>query len=118
MKFLLVDDSATMRKVVGLALKSSGYDYIEADGGEEALKKIKVEKFDFFLVDLNMPVMPGAELIKKIREIPEHKKTPIIIITTETDQDMKNEGMKAGANDLLVKPFQRESLEKIIQKYS
>ncbi len=110
MKVLLVDDSSTMRKVIVLALKSGGYEYEEAESGEDALGKIESGKFDFFLVDVNMPGMNGIDLVKEIRKKNDHTKTPIIILTTESEEMMKNDGKKAGANDWITKPFQKEDL--------
>jgi two-component system chemotaxis response regulator CheY len=110
MKVLFVDDSSTMRKVIELALKSGGYEYDQAESGEAALKKIESAKFDFFIVDVNMPVINGIELVKKIRSINDYLKVPIIILTTESEESLKEEGKKAGANDWIVKPFQKEDL--------
>lgn len=117
MKFLLVDDSSTMRKVVGLALRSAGFEFNEADSGANALKIMDEEKYDYFLVDLNMPEMNGIELIKKIREKPNYEETPIIVITTETDENLKKEALEAGANDIIAKPFQKDELIELINKY-
>ena len=114
MRFLIVDDSATMRKVVILALKSGSYQYDEASDGIEALNKIEKEKYDFFLVDINMPKMNGIDLVKEIRKRDQYKKTPIVILITENENSMKEEGRNAGADDWIVKPFQKQQLFEII----
>lgn len=117
MKFLLVDDSSTMRKIVGLALKSGEYLFEEAESAEIALEKISKEKYDFFLIDVNMPGMNGIELTKKIRGMSNYQKTPIIILTTEKEESFISLGKSAGANDWIVKPFQKEALLEQIKKY-
>jgi two-component system chemotaxis response regulator CheY len=116
MRFLIVDDSITMRKVVGLALKTGNYEYLEAENGEDALKVIQANPIDFFLVDVNMPGMNGIELVKEIRKNNSHKDTPIIILTTENEAGLKLQGRKAGANEWIEKPFQKEELLKLINK--
>jgi len=116
MKVLLVDDSATMRKVIGLALKSGNYDYIEAENGEDALKKLENDKFDFFLIDVNMPGINGIDLVKEIRKMNIYTKTPIIILTTESNESLKKEGKLAGADDWIVKPFQKEELLEVMKE--
>ncbi len=114
MVILGVDDSATMRKIIGLAVKSDGNTFIEAENGQDALNKLTTQKVDLFLVDINMPVMGGLEFITKVRSQPAYIKAPIIIITTENEQAMRDAGMKAGANDWIVKPFEKEQLLSVI----
>lgn len=114
MKFLIVDDSPTMRKVIALALKASGFDYTESENGKDALAKISGDKYDFFIVDVNMPGMNGIDLIKELRKKPDYSQTPIIILTTETENDIREEGTQAGANAWIVKPFQKEDLINLI----
>lgn len=116
MKFLIVDDSPTMRKVVGLALRSGGFDFEESESGSVALIKSKNSKYDFFIVDVNMPGMSGIDFIKELRKKPDYSKTPIIILTTETEDDIKEEGAQAGANAWIVKPFQKEELISLINE--
>lgn len=117
MKFLIIDDSVTMRKVIALALKSINYDYSEAENGEKALELLSNNTYDFFLIDLNMPGMNGIELVKEIKKNPRHAKIPIIILTTEQDEKLKNESKNSGANDWITKPFQKEQLIELINKY-
>jgi two-component system chemotaxis response regulator CheY len=112
---MIVDDSVTMRKIIGLSLKSQNYDYIEAENGKEAFLLSQKNKIDFFLVDVNMPEMNGFEFVKNIREIADYKKTPIVFITTETENLKKQQGENIGANAWITKPFQKEELIKLIK---
>lgn len=114
MVILGVDDSATMRKIIGLAVKGEGNTFVEAENGKDALDKLKAQTVDLFLVDINMPVMGGLDFIREVRKLPAYGKTPIIIITTENEQAMKAEGLKLGANDWIVKPFEKEQLLAVI----
>lgn len=106
-----IDDSSTMRKIIGMAVKDE-HTFMEAENGKDALDKLADSpKVDVFLVDVNMPVMGGIEFIKAVRALPAYAKTPVIVITTESDQAMKDEGMKAGANSWLIKPFEKDQLQ-------
>ena len=116
MNFLVVDDSSTMRKIVGLALKPAQYNYIEAENGQDALDKLPAQKIDFFIVDINMPVMGGIDFVKAVRAKPDHSKTPIIILTTESDNALIAQGKQAGANDWIIKPFKNDELMALIKK--
>lgn len=116
MTILGVDDSATMRKIIGLAVKADGTTFVEAENGKDALAKMSGLKVDLFLVDINMPVMGGIEFVTEVRKMPAYGKTPIIIITTENEQGMKDSGLKAGANDWIVKPFEKEQLLSVINR--
>jgi two-component system chemotaxis response regulator CheY len=116
MKFLIVDDSVTMRKIVALVLKAEKYEVIEAENGKDALAKLEGNTFDCFIVDYNMPEMNGIEFIKKLRQMPQYQTTPIIMLTTENEQDKQEEGRKAGANRWIVKPFKNEVLEATIKE--
>jgi two-component system, chemotaxis family, chemotaxis protein CheY len=118
MTFMIIDDSSTMRKIVGLALKAGGYEFTEAENGKDALEKLKTsKKIDFFLVDVNMPEMNGIEFVKNIRSNGQYKNTPVIILTTESEEDKKKAGQDAGANAWIVKPFQKEEILKLINNY-
>ncbi|HCL57286.1 MAG TPA: two-component system response regulator [Spirochaetia bacterium] len=113
-----VDDSLSMRKIVTLALKGAGYTVLEADNGEDALSKLTASPVDLFIVDINMPVMNGIDFIKKIKSNPSYASKPIIILTTEFEEDKKKEGLALGANDWILKPFQKEKLLETIKKLS
>ncbi|NPV39498.1 Chemotaxis regulator - transmits chemoreceptor signals to flagellar motor components CheY [Brevinematales bacterium NS] len=116
MKFLVVDDSVTMRKIVALVLRAEKYDVVEAENGKDALEKLKTDHFNCFIVDYNMPEMNGIAFIKALRQMPEYQKTPIIMLTTESEQDKQEEGRQAGANRWIVKPFKNEVLQATIRE--
>ncbi len=111
-----VDDSATMRQMVSLALGDSGHEVVQACDGVEALKIAKTRPFDLVLTDLNMPNMNGIELIRELRQIDAYRFVPILMLTTESGMDRKTDGKEAGATGWIVKPFQPESLLTTIQK--
>ena len=113
---LAVDDSASMRQMVSFTLKSAGYTVVEAVDGIEAFEKTSHQDFDLVLTDQNMPRMDGLSLTKKLREHPKFKTTPILILTTESSDQMKQEGRSAGATGWLVKPFDPEKLLEVIRK--
>jgi two-component system chemotaxis response regulator CheY len=113
---LAVDDSASMRQMVSFTLKSAGYNVIEAVDGQDAYEKAGGRSFDLVLTDQNMPRMDGISLTKKLRESPQFKSTPILILTTESSDQMKQAGRAAGATGWLVKPFDPNKLIEVIQK--
>ncbi len=113
---LAVDDSASMRQMVSFTLKSAGYNVVEAVDGQDAYEKAGGKSFDLVLTDQNMPRMDGISLTKKLRENPQFKTTPILILTTESSDQMKQAGRAAGATGWLVKPFDPNKLIEVIQK--
>ena len=113
---LAVDDSASMRQMVAFTLKGAGYNVIEAADGQEALEKARAQHVDLVLTDQNMPRMDGISLTKKLRENPKFKSTPILILTTESSDQMKMAGRAAGATGWLVKPFDPAKLIEVIGK--
>lgn len=113
---LAVDDSASMRKMVAFTLSSAGYHVIEAVDGQDGFEKAQLQKFDLILTDQNMPRLDGLGLTKKLRELPQFAGTPILILTTESSDEMKQAGRAAGATGWLVKPFDPNRLLEIIQK--
>ncbi len=113
---LAVDDSASMRKMVSFTLISAGYHVIEAVDGQDALEKAQLQPIDLVLTDQNMPRMDGLGLTRKLREHPQFKTTPILILTTESSDQMKQAGKAAGATGWLVKPFDPNRLLEVIQK--
>lgn len=112
---MLVDDSATIRNIINSSLVGS-YNTIEAENGKDALDKSLETDVDLFLLDVNMPVMNGIELVRKLRESEKYKKTPIIMLTTESRDNKKNEGKEAGATGWIVKPVDTEKLLGILSK--
>lgn len=113
---LTVDDSASIRQMVSFTLKDAGYSVSEAVDGQDGLDKAKSGKFDLVFTDQNMPRMDGLTLIKQLRAMPQYKSTPILMLTTESGDDMKNQGRAAGATGWLVKPFDPKKLLEVVHK--
>ena len=113
---LAVDDSASMRQMVAFTLKSAGHQVTEACDGQDALNKAKGNKFSLVLSDVNMPVMDGITLIKELRAMGDYKFTPILMLTTESTGEEKQEGKAAGATGWIVKPFNPDQLLATIKK--
>lgn len=103
---MIVDDSASVRQVVGIALKGAGYDVIDACDGRDALAKLTGQKVHLIISDVNMPNMDGITLVKEIKKLPAYKFTPIMMLTTESQEAKKAAGQAAGAKAWVVKPFQ------------
>jgi len=113
---LAVDDSASMRQMVSFTLKGAGYEVIEAVDGQEAFEKAQMQSVDLVLTDQNMPRMDGVTLVKNLRGLPAYSSTPILILTTESSDEMKSRGRAAGATGWLVKPFDPSKLLEVIRK--
>ena len=113
---LTVDDSASIRQMVAFTLKSAGYDVIEAADGNAGLAQAKSNNVQLVLTDQNMPGMDGLTLIKSLRALPNFKTTPILMLTTESSDLMKQAGRAAGATGWLVKPFDPARLLEVIKK--
>ena len=117
MKVLIVDDFATMRRILKNILKQIGFSNIaEADDGKTALAKLKDRKFDLVLCDWNMPEMSGLELLQKVRSDDELKDTPFVMVTAEAQKDNILEAVKAGVNNYVVKPFTAETIGEKLKK--
>ena len=115
-KIVTVDDAATMRKMVALTIKELGHHVMEAADGVDALRLLQNQSVDLVITDVNMPRMDGIELTKKLRALPLHAKTPILILTTESDPNVKMRGKAAGATGWLVKPFTPAQLLTVVKK--
>ncbi|WP_333656084.1 response regulator [Dissulfurispira sp.] len=115
---LIVDDSASMRQLVSFALRDAGYDVIDAINGKDAMRKLNGTKIEMVITDLNMPEMDGIEFIKQVRNNPGYKFTPIVMLTTESQEAKKQEGKQAGASGWIVKPFTPEQLIDIVKKFA
>lgn len=113
---LAVDDSASIRQMVTFTLKSSGYEVVEAVDGMDGLEKAKGKTFNLILTDQNMPRMDGLTLIKTLRGMPQYKTVPILMLTTESSDTMKQQGRAAGATGWLVKPFDPQKLIEVVKK--
>lgn len=121
MKFLVVDDFSTMRRIVTNILKECGVVNIkEAEDGDVALSMLQNEKFDFVVTDWNMPRMQGIDLLRKIRENESLKHIPVLLVTAEAKKENIITAAQAGADGYIVKPFTQvtlqEKLEKIFQR--
>ena len=103
---LIVDDSASIRQVVGISLKSAGYSVVEAVDGKDALSKLDGRKVHLMISDVNMPNMDGISFLKAVKQLPAYKFTPVIMLTTEAGEARKQEGQAAGARAWIVKPIQ------------
>ena len=113
---LIVDDSASIRQVVGMTLKSAGYDVIEGVDGKDALTKLDGRKVHLIISDVNMPNMDGITFLKNVKQLPAYKFTPVIMLTTEAGEAKKEEGRAAGAKAWVVKPFQPAQMLTAVSK--
>lgn len=113
---LAVDDSRSLRNMVTFSLKTAGYQVTEAADGVEALELAQNQVFDLVLTDQNMPRMDGLTLIENLRALPVYQKTPILMLTTESGDEMKAKGRAAGATGWLVKPFDPDRLIAVVNK--
>lgn len=113
---LVVDDSTSMRQMVCCTLKQAGFEVIEAGDGQQALDSLNNQPVDVVITDLNMPVLNGLELIRRLRSLPTYRFTPILMLTTESQQAKKLEGKQAGATGWIVKPFNPDRLLDVIRK--
>lgn len=113
---LAVDDSPSIRQMVAFTLKGAGYEVFEANDGQDGLEKARARKADLVLTDQNMPRMDGITLIQSLRRLPDYSGTPILVLTTESSDDMKAKGRAAGATGWLVKPFDPKRLIDVVRK--
>lgn len=115
-RILAVDDSASMRQMVAFALTSAGFEVVEAEDGVVALDKARQERFQAVVADVNMPNMDGISLIRELRQLPDYKFIPLLMLTTESGLDRKTEGKAAGATGWMVKPFNPDQLIATLRK--
>jgi two-component system chemotaxis response regulator CheY len=115
-RVLIVDDSTSTRKVEAFVLSRAGYEVVEAVDGKDALAKLESAAFDLILTDLNMPEVDGMAVIRAVRGNAKHRLTPIIMITTESGTDSKQQGKVAGATGWIVKPFAPEQLLAVVKR--
>ena len=113
---LTVDDSASIRAAIKIALSSEGYNVTEAANGAEGLDKASAGGFDLIVTDLNMPVMDGLAMIRELRKRPAGAGVPILFLTTESDAEIKAQAKAAGATGWLTKPFDPEQLVRVVKK--
>lgn len=117
MRFLVVDDSSTMRRIIRNNLKAVGYDdVLEAGNGEEALGRLQTEKVEVVITDWNMPVMNGLELVAALRKAQAWMQTPVLMVTTVAEKEEILKAMQAGVTNYVVKPFDAATLKKKIDQ--
>jgi two-component system chemotaxis response regulator CheY len=113
---MTVDDSASLRQMVGFVLRDNGYEVVEAVDGLDALSKLNGQELHFILSDINMPRMDGLEFTRRLRAMPQYKFIPVVLLTTESHPEKKQEGKAAGATAWIVKPFSPEQLLAVVKK--
>jgi two-component system chemotaxis response regulator CheY len=113
---LTIDDSASIRQMVVMTLASAGHEVIEAINGADGYTKATTNTVHAVITDLNMPVLNGIEFIRKYRQHPSSKGVPIILLTTESDDELKRQAKEAGATGWIVKPFKQDQLLSVIKK--
>jgi len=113
---MVVDDSASLRQVVGIALRGAGYEVLEGCDGRDALNKLTGQKVHLIISDVNMPNMDGISFVKAVKAMPAYRFTPVIMLTTESAEAKKAEGQAAGAKAWVVKPFRPEVMLNAVQK--
>ena len=113
---LTVDDASTMRRMVSFTLRGAGHDVLEAPDGAAALQVLQARRVDLVITDVHMPNVNGIELTRRLRASPAFGRTPILLLTTESDPGKKAEGRAAGATGWIVKPFNQEQLLAIVAK--
>jgi two-component system chemotaxis response regulator CheY len=115
-RILIVDDSASVRTVAGIALREAGYEVLEASNGQEGLSRLDGGKIHLIISDVNMPVLDGIGFLKEVKRHPSYKFTPVIMLTTEAGEDKKAEGRAAGAKAWIIKPFQPKIMLDAVSK--
>jgi two-component system, chemotaxis family, chemotaxis protein CheY len=115
---LTVDDSASMRQMLAFILKGAGYEVVQATSPDEAIAMALERSFDLVLTDQNMAGGDGISLIGALRKLPAYASTPIIMLTTESSDEMKAKGRAAGATGWMVKPFDPNRLLEIVRKFA
>jgi len=113
---LIVDDSSSVRQMVGYTLRQAGFTVVEGQNGADALEKLGDQRVNLVITDLNMPVMDGIEFIRQLRSKPNGKYTPVLMLTTENQAEKKQAGRAAGATGWIIKPFQPEKLLEVVAK--
>jgi two-component system chemotaxis response regulator CheY len=116
MSVLVVDDSRAMRLLVGLALRRAGHEVTEAADGVEALAALADSRFACIVCDLNMPRMDGLTFLGRLRSLPEHRETPVCMLTTESGTQAVREGQAGGVRAWIVKPFVSERLVEAVSR--
>ncbi len=113
---LAVDDSASIRQLITFTLQEAGYEVLAAVDGVDALQQITGRQVNLIITDLNMPNMDGIALVRKVRSSAQYRFVPILMLTTESLPEKRQEGKAAGATGWIVKPFNPPQLLAVVQK--
>ena len=113
---MIVDDSVSVRKMVAFTLENAGYDVVEAENGQDALDKLEESQINMFILDLNMPDINGIELTRMLRSMDTYRFTPIIMLSTESQESKKHDARSAGATGWITKPFKPNQLINVVKK--
>jgi two-component system, chemotaxis family, chemotaxis protein CheY len=113
---LIVDDSASVRQVVSIALRGAGYEVIAGVDGKDALTKLDGQRIHLIISDVNMPNMDGITFVAEAKKLPAYKFTPVIMLTTESQEEKKRQAQAAGAKAWVTKPFQPEQMLSAVAK--
>ena len=116
LRVLTVDDSRTILAMLHHTLSNAGFEVLQAEDGKQGLDVLKTQQVDVVITDINMPVMDGIEFIRHVRATGNHQSLPILILTTETSQDKRDQGKAAGGTGWIVKPFDPEKLISVIHR--
>ncbi len=115
-RILAVDDSRSIREMVALTLTRAGYEVVQARDGQEALEIARGEAADAAIIDINMPRLDGISLVRELRNLPSWRYTPLLILTTESRPEKKQQGRSAGATGWIIKPFDPDKLLAILRR--
>jgi len=116
-KILIIEDSSTMRSLIASTIEEmSGFESVEASNGFEALKALPSQHFDMIITDLNMPDINGLEIIKFVKEHPAYKEIPLVVVTTEVEEEDRRKGLALGASEYITKPFDPDNLKKVVRR--
>jgi len=113
---LIVDDASLIRSVAKKAAMEAGHDVVVAEDGQKGLEALNFTKFDLIFSDVNMPVMGGLEMVANIKKMEDYKFTPIVMLTTESNPDLKAQGKELGVKAWLLKPFNKEKFLTAVEK--
>lgn len=113
---LIVDDSLTMRKLLSKTLQAAGFSVVEAPNGKEALSRLGEHSVQLIITDVNMPVMDGLEFLSELRRLANHRFTPVVVLTTESDAGKREQARAAGATGWIVKPFHPDKVMSVVQR--
>jgi two-component system, chemotaxis family, chemotaxis protein CheY len=115
-KVLVVDDSAAIRQSISFIIEQAGYSVVQGENGQDGVSKLGDEQFDLIITDVNMPVMDGIEFVRQIRQQDNYRFTPVVVLTTESQESKMKEGKEAGATGWIVKPFDADKLMSVVKK--